>query len=85
MNYETIDDMRFTIAGIAARVSNGKPDDIGALWQRFYAEDVATRVTNRASDDIYSLYTEYDSDFSQPYTLAVSTGHCTTCAQATPA
>jgi predicted transcriptional regulator YdeE len=64
----------FPVIGITVRTSNaeGKASvDIPALWERFWTTDVAAKVPGRISNDIYSIYTEYDGDYTQPYTTLI--------------
>lgn len=61
----------FAIIGIAVRTTNENGQtatDIPALWNRFMAENILAKIPNRLSDDIYSVYTEYEKDFTKPYT-----------------
>lgn len=62
----------FMITGIAVRTSNNNGQaakDIGALWQKFMAEQVAANIPNKVDDAIYAVYTDYKSDHTEPYTL----------------
>ena len=45
-------------------------DEIGPLWQRFFAEGWLDRLP-RMSDDsqLYAVYTDYESDFAGAYTM----------------
>lgn len=61
----------FAIIGIAVRTTNENNQaatDIPALWSRFMSENIFAKIPNRISDDIYSVYTEYEKDFTKPYT-----------------
>ena len=61
----------FTITGISVRTTNEKGQsakDIGALWNRFMAEGILDKITNKIEDTIYSVYTEYEGDYTKPYT-----------------
>jgi len=63
-----------TIAGIFVRTINQNQQaavDIALLWQRFFTENVAAKLPNRISDDMYCVYTEFDGDFTQPYTTLI--------------
>ena len=71
MNHKTISLAAFTVAGISLRASNDRPQEIGALWQRFYAEGIATKVPNKRSENIHSVYIDYESDHTKPYTLII--------------
>ncbi len=61
----------FYIIGIAVRTSNdaGRGDqDIPALWNKFISESIASKIPNKISEDIYCIYTEYEGNYTQPYT-----------------
>ncbi len=64
----------FPVIGITVRTSNaeGKASiDIPELWSRFWTTNVAAKVPGRLSDDIYSIYTDYEGDYTQPYTTLI--------------
>jgi len=61
----------FTVAGLATRTSNSRPDQIGALWQEFYGRNVLAQIPNKKSDDVFSVYIDYESDHTGPYTLII--------------
>jgi predicted transcriptional regulator YdeE len=71
MNFRTISLSAFTIVGISARVSNDRPQEIGKLWQQFYAEGIAATIPNKKSENIYSVYIDYESDHTKPYTIVI--------------
>jgi predicted transcriptional regulator YdeE len=59
------------VAGISARVSNDRPQEIGALWQHFYAQGIAAKIPNKKSENIYSVYIDYESDHTGAYTIVI--------------
>ncbi len=62
----------FIIAGLAVRTTNKDGQamkDIGALWQQFMQNQVQQTIASRVDDDIVCMYTNYDSDFTAPYTV----------------
>jgi predicted transcriptional regulator YdeE len=69
MPFQTVVRDSLTVVGIATRVIDDPPSEIGRLWQRFVAEGVLARVPHRAGTDVYSVYTEYEGDHTQPYTV----------------
>jgi predicted transcriptional regulator YdeE len=71
MSEETVEREGFTIAGITCRTSNATPHEIGALWQKFFAGGGANQIRDRKSDELYAVYTDYDGDYTQPYTLII--------------
>lgn len=61
----------FFVIGISVRTSNENgqaANDIPALWNRFRSEDIGAKVSNKISDEVYSIYTDYEGDYTQPYT-----------------
>ena len=61
----------FHIIGIAVRTTNENQQaatDIGKLWQRFMSEGIAANIPNKISDSIYCIYTDYEKDYTKPYT-----------------
>lgn len=61
----------FSIIGIAVRTSNeeGKSaQDIGALWEKFMSENIIGQIPNKINQNVYSVYTDYEGDYTQPYT-----------------
>jgi predicted transcriptional regulator YdeE len=71
MNHATLSLPAFTVAGISARVSNDRPQEIGALWQHFYAQGIAAKIPNKKSENIYSVYIDYESDHTGAYTIVI--------------
>ncbi len=61
----------FTVIGIAVRTTNENGQsakDIGALWDEFISESILEKIPNKIDNTIYSIYTEYEGDYTQPYT-----------------
>ena len=71
MSYKIQAESSFTVVGIATRTSNQRVDEIGQLWQRFYASNVAAQVVSRLDTRVYSVYSDYDSDASGEYNLLI--------------
>lgn len=62
----------FKVAGIALRTCNRHgqaAEEIPALWDRFFAEKMSEQLPERLNDDIIALYTDYEGDYTEPYTL----------------
>lgn len=62
---------RFCVAGIAVRTTNENGQsakDIPLLWEKFFSENIAATIPDRESDAVYCVYTDYESDFTKPYT-----------------
>lgn len=65
---------KFYVIGISVRTTNEggqAAKDIPQLWDRFVSEDIESKIPNKASTDLYGIYTEYEGDFTQPYTTIV--------------
>ncbi len=61
----------FTIIGISVRTTNKDEQaakDIGELWKKFMSEGILDKIPNKIDTTLYSLYTEYDGDYTEPYT-----------------
>ena len=61
----------FKIIGISVRTTNENQQagkDIGELWGKFMAEEIADKIPNKVSAEIYSIYTDYEGDYTKPYT-----------------
>ncbi len=74
MEYQTIALETFNIIGIEARTTNENDQsrqDISSLWKRFYSEKIANLISNKTSDEITALYTDYEQDFTKPYTIVI--------------
>ena len=62
------------IIGISVRTTNQNGQamqDIGNLWQRFFSEQILAKIPNKVSDAIYSIYTDYQKDYTEPYTCMI--------------
>lgn len=61
----------FYIIGINVRTTNQNgqsSQDIPKLWQKFLSENTLEKIPNKLDSSIYSVYTDYEGDFTQPYT-----------------
>ncbi len=64
----------FFIMGISIRTTNEDQQaakDIPALWQRFWNEDILSKIPNKTGNTLYCAYTDYESDFTKPYTTVL--------------
>ena len=62
----------FSVIGITVRTSNhngAAGTDIPALWQRFMADGIIASIPNMIEQNIHCIYTEYEGDYTQPYTV----------------
>lgn len=72
MQHQTI--QKFYVIGISIRTTNENGQsakDIEALWGRFWAEEIQKQIPAKVSDDIYAVYTDYQTDFTGPYTTII--------------
>lgn len=61
----------FKVIGISVRTTNQNEQaaqDIGALWHKFMSEKILDKIPNKIDTTVYSIYTDYESDYTQPYT-----------------
>lgn len=61
----------FYIIGITVRTTNENNQavaDIQQLWGKFMSENIIARIPNKIDDTIYSIYTDYEADYTKPYT-----------------
>lgn len=69
MNRTTVEP--FYIIGLAIRTTNENgtsATDIPKLWERFFAENSIVLIPNKTSNELYCMYTDYESDYTKPYT-----------------
>jgi predicted transcriptional regulator YdeE len=62
------------VVGISCRTMNSPeaaPHDIPKLWTRFYQEKIMDKIPNKASNEIICLYTDYEGNYTKPYTCFV--------------
>lgn len=59
------------IVGISIRTTNENEQaakDIPEIWNRFISEGILNKIPNKVNSDIYSIYSDYESDYTKPYT-----------------
>jgi predicted transcriptional regulator YdeE len=64
----------FTVIGLAVKTTNENGQsakDIGALWQKFMGEGILEKIPNKIDYSVYSVYTEYEGDYTKPYTTVL--------------
>lgn len=64
----------FKVIGIQTRTTNANnqsQQDLGKLWEQFFAKNVMGKVPNKVSQDILSIYTDYQSDYTGEYTTII--------------
>ncbi len=65
---------KLNVIGISMRTTNENgqaAQDIEALWGKFWGEEIQKQIPNRVSDDIYAVYTDYETDYTGPYTVMI--------------
>ncbi|HEY2582125.1 MAG TPA: GyrI-like domain-containing protein [Mucilaginibacter sp.] len=68
---ETSQQPEFYLVGISVRTANQNGQsqkDIGDLWTQFMNEGLLQQISHRVSDDIYCVYTDYETNYTGPYT-----------------
>src|SRR5690242_3833704 len=61
----------FYIIGISVRTTNENSQsarDISSLWNKFMSENILAQIPNKISNDVYCIYTDYEKDYTKPYT-----------------
>ncbi|XZF13853.1 GyrI-like domain-containing protein [Chitinophagaceae bacterium MMS25-I14] len=61
----------FYIVGLAIRTTNENGQaatDIPQLWNKFLSENIMGHISNKTDDAIYCIYTDYELDYTKPYT-----------------
>jgi len=62
----------FSIVGISLRTNMSDiaklQEDMQGLWTRMVKDSIISKIPNKVSADIYSVYTEYEGDYTKPYT-----------------
>ncbi|MCT4121791.1 GyrI-like domain-containing protein [Elizabethkingia anophelis] len=61
----------FYVIGIAVRTTNENQkaaQDIPVLWNKFMTEGIINLIPNKADHAIYCIYTDYEKDYTKPYT-----------------
>jgi predicted transcriptional regulator YdeE len=62
---------QFSIIGISFRTTNENGQaaiDIPQLWAKLLSEETITKIPNQIDDAVYSIYTDYELDYTKPYT-----------------
>lgn len=58
------------IVGISIRTSNAHfQEETAPIWERFYGENLGGKIPNRLSSNLFAVYTEYEGDYTKPYTF----------------
>jgi predicted transcriptional regulator YdeE len=74
MNYKIVTLEEKTVAGVKTRTSNSSPSmtqEIGRVWEKFYAEGVYASIPDKVNDNAIGLYTNYETDVTGAYDMVV--------------
>ena len=72
MKYEIVQLEEKIMQGVKIRTTNqnGKSiQDIGKTWQKLFTEGIYEKIKNKVNNKTIGLYTEYDKDYTKPYTF----------------
>ena len=72
MKYEIVELDEKVVSGIKIKTTNkdGKAmQDIGMTWQKLFADGIYEKITNKVNSKTIGLYTEYEGDYTKPYTF----------------
>lgn len=60
------------VIGISIETSNEMfQKDVPPFWNRFFNEDIATKIPNVISYNLFAIYTNYQGDFTKPFTYLI--------------
>jgi len=71
---QTVKINSFHVIGISVKTTNKNQQsaqDIGALWGQFMQEQILDKIPNKVDNTVYSIYTDYEGDYTQPYTTVL--------------
>lgn len=74
MEFEIVELQEKMVEGIGIRTTNenGKSmQDIGLLWQKFFAEGEYDEISHKINQKTIGLYTDYEGDYTKPYYFMV--------------
>ncbi len=72
MNYEIVELEEMKVSGLSVRTTNENMQalaDIGTTWQKLITNESLLKRPTRLNEKAIGLYTEYESDFTKPYTF----------------
>ena len=72
MKYEIVELEEKVVTGIKIKTTNqdGKAiQDIGMTWQKLFANGIYEKIPNKVNGKTIGLYTEYEGDYTKPYTF----------------
>ncbi len=72
MKYEIVELEEKVVTGIRIKTTNqdGKAmQDIGKTWKKLFADGIYENIPNKVNGKTIGLYTEYEGDYTKPYTF----------------
>lgn len=58
--------------GLPVRTSNARfLNDVPPIWAKFNSEKLESKIPNRSAHNLLVVYTEYEGDYTQPYTYLI--------------
>lgn len=76
MEYEIVELEEKWVRGIGRMTTNeaGKSiQDIGEVWQQFFANGIYDRIPSKENHKTIGLYTDYEGDYTKPYYFMAGT------------
>jgi predicted transcriptional regulator YdeE len=73
MNYVIEKSTSKFFIGLAVKTSNERfQKEALPLWDRFFRENIAEKIPNKLGGNVVVVYTDYDGDYTQPFTYLIS-------------
>lgn len=72
MKYEIVELEEKVVSGIEIKTTNQDKkciQDIEKTWQKLFSEGIYEKLQNKLNDKTIGLYTEYERDYTKPYTF----------------
>jgi len=71
MTYPQIQLGDILLIGIEIRTCNAASDEIGELWQKFFASQVQDRIANCIDTRLFGLYSDYENKHEADYNFMI--------------
>lgn len=73
MDYKTEKQGKKFFIGIEVKTNNQEcVPHMQKLWERFYTEGLMEKIPHKVNNTLYAVYTDYEGDFTKPYTYILS-------------
>lgn len=76
MKYEIVELKEKVVSGIEIKTTNQDEksmQDIEKTWQKLFLEGIYEKIQNKSNSKTIGLYTEYEGDYTKPYTFIAGT------------